>query len=1097
MAEKPNINLPQRGPDKQTGQFELSREAAGTTLSRIEKYEDLWAPTEKEGDERFKELSRQLWKEFSTHGFVIRDTEGKAKIIEQTDLDAKTSIYLHKLAGMDIRDLVYVTPGDIAEGRINTDTSNRHGVITEKTSDKLESYGRTSVDDHHTPESGSDLSATKLVYEKLVSLGLLEREDYLEKAVEFVNLLDNKKFPDQAKYFKQSFVTILGLERYLQPKHLFEFFKTDKRPTDILTRDELKKYGLTRAATKQLEVVNNSLAKMEEMKKEGFVVDSDRYGKIYVDIGKNLPGGYDAVNYAGGGVYVIWSPETGSFFTSTVGRPLEDSFNDGFKVRDTMWMKPKSSDSPLSITLAEVLNTLTDGKLKPEGALKDYLSQETAGVNIRDNAKTMHEEILQPNPFSSYLEELDRKFADDEITKDEWKTKKELIKTATDSSDPKGVLEEAFADDKITKKEYEELLNLTPSKEPAATEPSGESTQSAPAEIETEVETETETIDPKVRVSQIDQQVAEISKDLSEKVLRWSEAQKLKKERGELWAEKGNLLGHPLEEWEKWSEEQVDRFIKAQEDPANRAAISGDLSKEPEPKSKPIGIEKAYWEDIRRKMSQRTAGQEQRPQVPLAEKGQDGLEETRQEIREAGYALDQKSLYLQEVEKMIAHAKATGRVPDIGPEGLAYWENEKKKTKREIKKLEKELDDLWKKIPEGDRLESASPEPQPEPRIEPTPAPDVLADEEIRPDEEPPLPISDPEKITTQEKKGIGKTFKESVKKFFDREKKVKQPSEVGPKTTKATLLSWFKERGKSLLEVPVRGEVRQAEMLRFGTKYSANLAETYGTLIQKEMPELDPDAAQEIAKEVMDQNGKPASEISIEEFNQAVETAVKKRVEANDDQVNRNIGYVIDVIRERLVKSRGQATAEKVLTPEAIKKIEDELRLKMNELRKGQIVLDTKNLAKFMRENLDKYWWLRYGYAISEALLARKLISFMVGKIAGIAGAKETLVLPDLTDSPDLIPEDIGPISPEGMEKIYMDPGDNPWTISKQITNSVGLENPTPEQLKAIDTSFVKQNGISVSKWNISGATPDIKLPPGWYFTSDAFKTAGEFLIK
>lgn len=314
----------------------------------------------------------------------------------------------------------------------------------------------------------------------------------------------------------------------------------------------------------------------------------------------------------------------------------------------------------------------------------------------------------------------------------------------------------------------------------------------------------------------------------------------------------------------------------------------------------------------------------------------------------------------------------------------------------------------------------------------------------------------------------------------IDRLEKEKKNLEKGERG--ATLWSWLKERGKSMMEIPVRGELKQAEALRFGTKYAAGLAETYGTLIEKEDVE-------EISGNIQETNEKNGIVLSEQELKEALDSAVEKRIKANDEQVERNVAYVTDVLRERMVKTRGQATAEKVLTPDKIEKIQNELRKRMNGLRSEQVTLDTKDFTKLLRNNLDRYWWLRYGYALTEALLARKIISFVAGKVFG---AK---IIP--IESPGFIEGGVSPISPDQLSQLYMDPGENPWAMSKEIAARTGLENPTSQQLQAIDQAFVKQNGISVEKWGISGNKPDTSLPSGWYMVSDAVKQATEFLSK
>ena len=164
-----------------------------------------------------------------------------------------------------------------------------------------------------------------------------------------------------------------------------DFFKAGRKPTEILNPEDLKNLGLvdenkkTNRSEEQKRTVESSLAQLEEMKKEGLIVDSDRYGKIAVSIDKGIPAGFDAVRAFGCGTYIIWSPKEESFFISTA-KSLTDKFSQGRKVRETMWIKPRQAGekekNPLTIKLQEILSILTDGKLQPGGKLQEFLDKE-------------------------------------------------------------------------------------------------------------------------------------------------------------------------------------------------------------------------------------------------------------------------------------------------------------------------------------------------------------------------------------------------------------------------------------------------------------------------------------------------------------------------------------------------------------------------------------------------------------------------------------------------------------------------------------------------------------------------------------------------
>ncbi len=110
------------------------------------------------------------------------------------------------------------------------------------------------------------------------------------------------------------------------------------------------------------------------METQGLVIDSKDYGRVVVDIGGTVKTAGDAAKAHGAGMFIKWMPETKSFFLSSYNRPLNHKFKQGVKVRETMWIKPRTDEAPLSIKLEDVLNEVTDGKLNATGKLKEYIT---------------------------------------------------------------------------------------------------------------------------------------------------------------------------------------------------------------------------------------------------------------------------------------------------------------------------------------------------------------------------------------------------------------------------------------------------------------------------------------------------------------------------------------------------------------------------------------------------------------------------------------------------------------------------------------------------------------------------------------------------
>jgi hypothetical protein len=350
-------------------EIHFARVAAQITLARVENWQELWTETEQEGDEKFLQKSRELWKEFAVSGVVGRDKKtGEPVILNFTDLDGRCSLGLLGLARINTENVQYVAPSSFVEGRINLDTGDRHGMV-------LQDAGKTVFFDHHADESGNDVSATALVYEALAKVGLFKKQPYLDKLVEFVTQVDNRSYPGEEKYFQDSWRTVLGMQRFLQFKHLLDFFQAGRNPTEFLSPADLKGFGLEKRSQEQKGIVEASLKRLKEMEEEGLIIPSERYGKIAVDIDKKVMAGFDAAKASGCGGYIIWNPDQNSFFLSTV-QPLTDQFNQGRKVRKTMWIKPLHDKTPLTIKLGEILNTMTDGSLEPSGELAKYLEKE-------------------------------------------------------------------------------------------------------------------------------------------------------------------------------------------------------------------------------------------------------------------------------------------------------------------------------------------------------------------------------------------------------------------------------------------------------------------------------------------------------------------------------------------------------------------------------------------------------------------------------------------------------------------------------------------------------------------------------------------------
>jgi hypothetical protein len=420
---------------------EFTRKAADITLLKITDFGELNALTEQEGDEKFKAKTRELWKQFAVHGIMRKDKEtGEFILANHTDLDGKIALGLLEKAGINISDLKYLQPGEYEPGRINLDTGGKDGL-------NIFDDG-TVIIDHHGDESAEDSSATAYVYKTLTSLGLLENEEYLKKMTDFVTGEDNRTLGMAKQYFPYSYKNLYGLSRFVNSKNLEQFFKDGKEPGQALIEKDLKKYGFiteqeieaknlwkikkqaekilgrkvgkmqftgeeyarlninniykqkgggnwvvkTDRSAEQKEAIDKSLAAMEQMNQEGYIIDSEKYGKIAINVGKHIPLN-DVVSYSDCDVYIIFSPETDSFFIATQ-KPFGSDFvlSQGKMVRKKMWIKSRGGADKLTVTLKEILDQLTDGKFSSEGKLKEYLDQQTLAAESEKEAELSPEE---------------------------------------------------------------------------------------------------------------------------------------------------------------------------------------------------------------------------------------------------------------------------------------------------------------------------------------------------------------------------------------------------------------------------------------------------------------------------------------------------------------------------------------------------------------------------------------------------------------------------------------------------------------------------------------------------------------------------------
>lgn len=365
-------------------------------------------------NEKFNALSRKLWDTLITHGYAKEQEDGTFKMVKEiSDLDGESCLTLCRLAGLDTSKVKYIPQGEGGdeEGLI-MDTSETDGIVAQE-------GGKRVIMDHHGKESDRSTSATKHVYNFLIENGLLKKQDYLDKFVEFVTEEDNKTYfeSDLRKNFKNSWRTLRGLNYYISPEEIIRLFENGTDPDESLEEGYLKSYkckdngrgdaamgkSLKEIGQDRKKAIEQSERAIHYLEKSGFVFDTgnDNYGRVLVDVGvkigkkrkRNVSMGHDAVRAAGYGGYLVWNPEEHSFVLYTT-KPLRSNlypekeirFSQGFNIRGNMWMKVRDRE-PLQVTMEEIVSKLSRKKVDVPEDLEKALKKEKFEIKAPEPEK--------------------------------------------------------------------------------------------------------------------------------------------------------------------------------------------------------------------------------------------------------------------------------------------------------------------------------------------------------------------------------------------------------------------------------------------------------------------------------------------------------------------------------------------------------------------------------------------------------------------------------------------------------------------------------------------------------------------------------------
>src|SRR3989338_900593 len=316
---------------------------------------DLWKKT---GDKTYLKICqdkiRENWKDFAVHGTLdFNYKTNKVELRKKPDTDGGTSVGLLREAGFNADNVKFIKPGEFLPDYINLDTGFKKGVVGDK-------KNKTVWLDHHGGNIiKKNLPAVRSTYLFLRALHFLGENEALKNLTRFVSQIDRAAFPEQEKLFNDNYKMVLGLYKKMNFSQLYDYFKSGKRPDDILSESDLDKLGLTEASKERKGKIENSIKEISRLKDDGFAVDTE-FGKIIVDIYRKVDLGGEAAMAVGFDGYLLFNQKSESFFVVVKegGKKNSDltklNIPQGIAVKNNMIMRPVNEDR-LNVSLPQFL----------------------------------------------------------------------------------------------------------------------------------------------------------------------------------------------------------------------------------------------------------------------------------------------------------------------------------------------------------------------------------------------------------------------------------------------------------------------------------------------------------------------------------------------------------------------------------------------------------------------------------------------------------------------------------------------------------------------------------------------------------------------
>ncbi len=438
-----------------------------------------------------------------------------------------------------------------------------------------------------------------------------------------------------------------------------------------------------------------------------------------------------------------------------------------------------------------------------------------------------------------------------------------------------------------------------------------------------------------------------------------------------------------------------------------------------------------------------------------------GLEETAERPRAQEETPEKISnptpeMTLDEIEARIKFAKDTGRVPGIGPEGLSYWEEQKRlllekgkaeETERKLKEQNGLLEQKYAELGE------------------------VVKQERFAKDTARPMETA----MWEEKRKALEKEIKQLEK---ESEKLEKNPEGKTRKNEVKNVYAKAKEKGNKVwgfVKERLKGfgtfglwELKQAEVMRRGTKETSGEVAAIGERIQEEEG-LSLREAQKEAAEIQKVLGGAATKEQYQEISEQITKDKRKQNEKIEKEI---VEHAVIQLGKRLEVNpiiqgyRSAHGGEKVMTEDKIAALRTELAAELKKLRNGQMRKDRLNYASLMRKNLDPKWWARYIYGPLEAVLMALAVKFVVTKLAAEKAVAAT-----------------GKTAAEKTTAEAMQVGlkDTIWGEAKKQLVSHGIANPTNAQIQQVAVTISKESFVNVPPWNIAGQVLHTKMQAGY----------------